>query len=351
VGIGVCLIPHWIGIAAGILLLIAGLLCGYRNLTRRQQARKTMDALLRKYSPLAPAHWEEAAAAHGAAQESYDSALEDYETAKADHAARTTLWQQQADALLQGRDAAQAEAEWVRGLNILRTRTEAENACKQADQLVQALESTQQEAVPPVEPDDLSYSPEQTQRLLSECEFTLRQLHNQLGQHQGQMSALGQEAALRQKLEAVNGRIARLEDTFAALTLAQDTLAAAAAELQRRFAPRIAKQAQNLFSRLTEGRYDRLSLDEDLTLHAGATGENTLHSALWRSEGTADQLYLALRLAVARELTPGSPLILDDVFARFDDTRLQAAMEILEEEAQTRQVILFTCHSREENMV
>ena len=60
-----------------------------------------------------------------------------------------------------------------------------------------------------------------------------------------------------------------------------------------------------------------------------------------------DQLYLALRLAVARELTPNTPLVLDDALIRFDDTRHAAAMEILKKEAQSKQVILFTCQTRE----
>ena len=76
-----------------------------------------------------------------------------------------------------------------------------------------------------------------------------------------------------------------------------------------------------------------------------------LHSAIWRSEGTIDQLYLALRLAVAKELTPEAPLILDDALVRFDDTRHAAAMDILRQEAEQKQIILFTCQSRETNHI
>ena len=60
-----------------------------------------------------------------------------------------------------------------------------------------------------------------------------------------------------------------------------------------------------------------------------------------------DQLYLSLRLAVAEELTPNAPLILDDALVRFDDIRMRAAVSILRELAENRQVILFTCQGRE----
>ena len=75
-----------------------------------------------------------------------------------------------------------------------------------------------------------------------------------------------------------------------------------------------------------------------------------LRTAQWRSDGTADQLDLALRLAVAGELTPDAPLILDDALVRFDDKRLKIALDILRQEAENKQVILFTCQTREQNL-
>ena len=138
---------------------------------------------------------------------------------------------------------------------------------------------------------------------------------------------------------------------FSRSELAQQTLAEASAELQRRFAPRISKRAQELFGRLTAMRYDRLTLAGDLSLMVSADREDTLRSSLWRSDGTVDQLYLALRLAVAEELTPDAPLILDDALVRFDDKRLAAALEILSETAENKQVILFTCQSREKSTI
>ena len=202
----------------------------------------------------------------------------------------------------------------------------------------------------PSMPDHLTQSEEETARLLSECAVEQQRLQNRLGQYQGRMETLGNRETAQQKLEQVNVRIARLEETYGALVLAQETLAAARAELQRRFAPRITKQAQRLLSRMTEGRYHSLTMGEDFSLQAGAGQEETLHDALWRSDGTMDQLYLALRLAVAEELTPNAPLILDDALVRFDDARMGAAVSILRELAQNRQVICFTCQGREKNV-
>jgi uncharacterized protein YhaN len=154
-----------------------------------------------------------------------------------------------------------------------------------------------------------------------------------------------------EKLEAVEIRIEKLIQYDRALTLAQTTLEEARLELQRRFAPQITRRAQELMAQMTEGRYSHVRLSQDMALQAGASGEDVLRQALWRSDGTVDQLYLSLRLAVSEALTPDAPLILDDALVRFDDTRLKAAMEILKAEAEYKQILLFTCHGRESEMI
>ena len=132
------------------------------------------------------------------------------------------------------------------------------------------------------------------------------------------------------------------------MTLALETAQTASENLQRRFAPAISQAAETLFSSLTDGRYKKLILSRDFTVEATAEGETTLRSSRFRSDGTIDQLYLALRLAVAKTLSPTAPLILDDALVRFDDVRLKAALELLKTEAAQKQVLLFTCQNREQ---
>ena len=225
----------------------------------------------------------------------------------------------------------------------------ARREAQRAQNLVDTLSAMAKPVRPPVGVDTLTHSPADTARLLSDCTEEQQRLQSRISQYKGRMEALGDRAQLEKQLASVNARLAQLEKTYTALTIAQDTLAQARSELQRRFAPRISQRAQTYLSAMTGGRYQRLSMGEDFSLQAGTGDEETLHDALWRSDGTIDQLYLALRLAVAEELTPDSPLILDDALVRFDDTRMQAALAILEDMAKSRQVILFTCQQREGN--
>ena len=204
---------------------------------------------------------------------------------------------------------------------------------------------------PPSAKDLLVYSAPETQQLLEEAYLQQNRLQNRLSQYQGRMEALGVESELQAQLEAVNQRIEKLENVYGAASLALDTLVQARQELQRKFAPRIAASAQVFLRRLTADRYERLMLREGLSLLAAAGQQEIMRELQWYSDGTADQLYLALRLAVAKELIPDAPLVLDDAFVRFDDSRLKAALEILQEEASCKQVILFTCQSREKDLI
>ncbi|MBO7252562.1 MAG: AAA family ATPase [Oscillospiraceae bacterium] len=200
----------------------------------------------------------------------------------------------------------------------------------------------------PTAPDTLNMTEGETLQQLAERTTQLQQLQNRLGQHQGRMESLGNPADLRSQLAQKQRRITALENTYGALSIAQETLAKAREELQRRFAPKITRQAQAYLSQMTHGRYNSVTMDTELALKAGAVSEDVLRDACWRSDGTMDQLYLALRLAVAEALTPGTPLILDDVLVRFDDQRMASALDVLDSLSGSRQVILFSCHSREQ---
>ena len=93
-----------------------------------------------------------------------------------------------------------------------------------------------------------------------------------------------------------------------------------------------------------------MSLTRQFEALAEEAGGLQPRRALALSQGTADQLYLAVRLAACKLVLPQEepcPLVLDDALANFDDSRAALALECLEELGGERQILLFTCHSRE----
>lgn len=183
----------------------------------------------------------------------------------------------------------------------------------------------------------------------AQLERELQAVRSRLDESRGRVAALGDAASLGARLEALETDISGLRLRYDAIALAEQTLAAADAQLQTRFAPQIAARAGEYFSALTGARYDRVLLDRELHLSAGETGEAGVRQLLSLSSGTADQLYLAARLAICDLALPAhAPLVLDDALLSFDDRRMQAALRLLQKQSRSRQILLFSCHTREQ---
>ena len=339
------LLPEY-AVAAWILLAV-GLGCCVLGPVLMAIRMAKAKAIQTRYDGGLPADWEQLAKCYVNQKENHKRQQADYDRAVQSRREALEQLQNRTAALCGNEDPADCQARWTKALDQWAQLEDARQDLQQAKRHTAALEAMAVDAPPPEKPDPLTFTDGETARLLMESTVQLRQIHSRLGQCMGQMESIGQRTVLEARLEALKQRIVQLEDTYAALTIALEKLQQARQELQRRFAPKITQSAQSIMDRLTQGRYDRLMLDQDLNLHAAAQSEDTLRTALWRSDGTMDQLYLALRLAVADALIPGVPLVLDDALVRFDDRRLAAAMEVLKEQAEGRQVILFTCHSRE----
>ncbi len=346
VAIALAIIPG-IGL---FLMLLPILAIGVSYLMYRKQAaahKKELDALLAAYPGITPDRWEAIARAYFDDTEAYESKIQAYDLeCDAVQEAMVRLVQK-TEALTDGLPLAEFEWEMQAVLEKHNALGDKKRLYTQKAELAQALESSQKLAPPPAFPDELTFTGPETDRLISDNKAQQNTLRHQLGQLQGQMEALGQEEALARELGQVRSRIAELEKYNKALETAMAFLETARAELQKRFAPRISQKAQEYMGRLTGGRYNRLFLDGDFVLNAGTTEDVATRPSRWRSGGTVDQLYLALRLAVAQELAPNAPMILDDALVRFDDTRMKAALDLLSEESASRQIILFSCQQRE----
>jgi uncharacterized protein YhaN len=180
---------------------------------------------------------------------------------------------------------------------------------------------------------------------------------------------------LDQRLGALRAGLARLEEPSSAVELAEQSeceLASARALSRRYVEVRLAlalltreieryrsehqgpvlARASELFPRLTHGRYAALEVDygerdEPVLVCVLRSGKRVYVDGL--SDGTRDQLYLALRIASIERYVannPPLPLILDDAFVHFDDSRAEAALAVLGELAGKTQVLFFTHHAR-----
>ncbi|MFR5244270.1 MAG: ATP-binding protein [Clostridium sp.] len=144
----------------------------------------------------------------------------------------------------------------------------------------------------------------------------------------------------------------RIHDEIVAIDLAQETMADLSSSIRDSFGLYLNKEASQYITGITGGIYDSMSIDENLNVFLNT--KTKLVPLENVSSGTMDQVYLALRLAAAKLLTSsgsgGFPLIFDDSFTQYDDERLKTALEWLAS-AYGGQIIIFTCHRREAQML
>ncbi len=172
----------------------------------------------------------------------------------------------------------------------------------------------------------------------------LSQLSSLLDRNTGAISAKGDPVSMEAELEKLQEELALAQEQAEAIDIALAALKSADETLRSRFSPQITAEAGKILGQLTGNKYPTVLLEPDLRLSVREEGGSVMRPAAAMSCGTADQMYLALRLAMCHQLLPeDAPLILDDALVNFDEIRAAAAIQFLKKEAENRQVILFTC--------
>ena len=157
-------------------------------------------------------------------------------------------------------------------------------------------------------------------------------LQQQIAQVQGQLAALGGAEDAPQRIARKQEQLHRLQGEYDSLALALDVLRSANTTLQNRFSPELGRRAAEIFADMTGSPWSHILLDREFRLSAEAGSDPTRRSVQLLSSGTADQLYLAVRLAICEMVLPAeqnAPLILDDALLTFDDERLHKTLDYL----------------------
>lgn len=209
-----------------------------------------------------------------------------------------------------------------------------------------------EETMPPNDLPIPSVDAAQVEARLTAAREEVIRLRSRLDTLTGQIQSLGDGASIKAQLQEKQEQLSAAEAEYEAIALAMSVLENANATLQNRFSPALGQRAAEIFGRLTDGRYEKVMLSRDFSVQAEAGDDPTMRSIQYLSQGAADQLYLAVRLAICDMVLPqgkSAPLVLDDALLSFDDTRLHAALDYLAEEARNRQILLFTCQKREQD--
>lgn len=188
---------------------------------------------------------------------------------------------------------------------------------------------------------------------LSAIEASKKEAMQQLGalsrelelHEQSSVAAQGEQSLKRLRSELVD-----LSEQWAIHRLAGELLARTIDRFTRDHEPQLLKHTRRFFAELTDERYS--VVEHDSGKHGGfAVRDHQGHA--WQpdklSTGTREQLYLAIRLAFIthfNEQHEPLPVILDDCFVNFDDTRARIALRTMIHWQESVQTILLSCHWR-----
>jgi uncharacterized protein YhaN len=158
--------------------------------------------------------------------------------------------------------------------------------------------------------------------------------------------------SLQAELAALDLKIAEQQNRRRVLERARDLLEETRAAVARDHQPPVLREASRWLARLTDGRYHSITTAVDearLDIHER---DGTIWKPERLSRGTREQVFLALRLALVRDLGRHDvtlPVVMDDALVNFDDSRARSAarvlVEFLAEQGADRQMLVLTCHS------
>jgi uncharacterized protein YhaN len=200
------------------------------------------------------------------------------------------------------------------------------------------------------------------EKRLSDAETATKELRESLGLQKARLADIEKEIRLAEKnngletlqhqFAAVDAQIADHDRRITLLKCTRRLLERTRAEVARHHQPAALIEASHWLAQLTEGRYVQITTAADearLDVHDAA-------GVIWNPErlsrGTREQVFLALRLALVRDLHEQGitlPVVMDDALVNFDDRRARAASRTLVEFMNDRngdhQMLVLTCHA------
>lgn len=184
----------------------------------------------------------------------------------------------------------------------------------------------------------------------SSIKIELEQAQQERAELEGEEKARQKDAAspeeIAPQLQSLEEKRERAIYYAECLAIAQEGIQQSFEELQKNFGPLLNEETASILSGITGGRYTAVDVSKtlDVYVHDQASAGRQWS---YMSSGTVEQIYFALRLAIARLIVNQEeeffPVLLDDIFDRYDDTRAEKAMDFLIRE-HSGQILLFTCH-------
>ena len=212
------------------------------------------------------------------------------------------------------------------------------------------IEKFKEEVTAETDPMTTDQSIEKLENEITQLEGELSGITQNIGAKKNQISELEKNerlGGLRLEEENLKARLQEAISEWSVNAMCYTLLNKAMTIYEKERQPFVLKHAGRYLDKITEGRYIRVIKKAEGNKLVVETPEGLQKSVNALSRGTAEQLYLSMRLAFIKEYANrvGTlPIIVDDILVNFDPQRAKTTIRLLNEISKENQIIMFTCH-------
>ncbi|QDP39714.1 ATP-binding protein [Radiobacillus deserti] len=205
-------------------------------------------------------------------------------------------------------------------------------------------------SVPPIEQEKIELEREQVRKTLEEQFITIKDIRQSIADLHSKLTMMEKSEHYSKYLHEFYAEKVTLQEQIKRWTtykIAQTALQKAKQNYLDNHMPTIMEVTTALFKQLTDGKYKRVFAPMDGNSIQVENDRGQRFQVNQLSQGTSDQLYIALRLALGTVMSEqyGLPFIMDDAFVHFDEKRSGRMMDILVHLSERHQVLLFSCRA------
>lgn len=190
----------------------------------------------------------------------------------------------------------------------------------------------------------------QTSDRILEITAQIASLNGSISKAESTVRPLGE---IEEELTEAQRNIAAYEEELAAYELAISTIETISEDIHGDFAETFNRYISDLVRTITDGKYGDIRVTNQLEIRVMDHEANKLAELNSLSGGTIDQLYFAVRFAIAELILQDQnvPMFLDDCFTQYDDDRLKQIISLIAKKAKQHQIIFMSCRRAESDIL
>lgn len=195
-----------------------------------------------------------------------------------------------------------------------------------------------------IDPERLKIEIDKNHKQIQDEQDQINEIRQFLAQKQVEQNNLADSTAVfeaKQKLANTETEFLKASQDYLSDLLASKWIGRALDIASNERFPKMLATAKEYFKLLTNGRYVDLELNKKITV---TRADGKKREVKYLSRGTAEQLYFALKLAFVHQIRDqiNLPILIDDSFVNFDDSRTTDIKQLLEKISEDNQVLIFT---------